>query len=98
MFVELGYFTKVEYGVLRISHGKVIIITKGSTICELYILEGSNVIVHSSSESEEFYDKSRLWELRSKRGECHEVILENFNEFSKRFDCSVVMVHMCPFT
>lgn len=46
---------------LNISHGEVSI-TKRSKICGLYIfLEGSNVVVYSSSAREEFHDMNNLY-------------------------------------
>lgn len=46
MFDDLDYCTRVEHVVLKISHGEVII-AKKFKICNLYILEYSNVVVHS---------------------------------------------------
>ena len=52
-------------------------------ICGLYILEGSNVVVHSSSPNEDFHEKNTLWDLRSSHGGCLGVVLEHFNEFCR---------------
>lgn len=65
MFNDLGYYIRVEHVMLKISHGEVSI-AKWSKICGLYILEGSNVVVHSSSASEYFRDKNKLCDLRSR--------------------------------
>lgn len=83
MFDDLGYSTRVEHVVFKISHGEVII-AKWSKVWRLYILEGSNVIVLSSSASEDFHDKNKLWDLRLRHGEFLEVILDHFNEFYRR--------------
>ena len=80
MFDDLGYCTRVEHKVLKISHDGVIM-DKWSKICWLYILEGFNVFVHSSSHNEDFHDKNNLWDLRSRHGKCMKVVLEHFNEF-----------------
>lgn len=81
MFDDIGYCTRFEHGVLKISHGEVII-DKGSKICFLYILECLNFVVHSSSTSEYFHEKNTLRDfLRSRHGRCMEVVLEYFNEF-----------------
>lgn len=60
------------------------IIAKRSKIRDLYILEGSNIVVHSSSTSEDFHDKKQLWDLRLRHGGCLEVVLEHFNEICIR--------------
>lgn len=57
---------------------------KGSKICVLYILNGSTVICHASSVSEDFHDKNMLWNLRSTHVKCMEVVVDNFNEFCKK--------------
>lgn len=59
MFVDVGYYTKVEHGVFKILHGGVFI-AKGSKISGLYILESSNVFVHSSSSNEYVPNKKKL--------------------------------------
>lgn len=59
MFYDLGYYTRVECGVLKISHDGVIIV-KESKIYGLYILAGSYVVVHSSLTSEDFHNKNNL--------------------------------------
>lgn len=56
MFDDLCYYTRFVHEVLKVSHGEMII-AKGSKIYDLYILEGSNFVVHSSSASEEFHEK-----------------------------------------
>lgn len=61
------------------SHGEVIIV-KGYKICDLYILEGFNV-VHSSSVGENFHDKNKPLDLRSMHGGWLKVVSENFNEY-----------------
>lgn len=67
VFYYLGYFTRVKHMVLKIFHGDVII-AEGSKIYNLYILEDSNVVVHSSSFSEDFHNKNKLWDLRLGHG------------------------------
>lgn len=59
MFDELAYCTIVEYWMLKILLDKMIIV-KGSKICDLCILEGFNVVVYSSSSSEDFNEKNKL--------------------------------------
>src|SRR3954470_16835809 len=59
MFHDLGYCTRVEHDVLKISHGEVII-AKWYKIYDLYILEDSNVVFHSSLPSENFHDNNKL--------------------------------------
>lgn len=80
MFDDLEYCIRVEHRVLKISHNEVII-TKWSKVCELYILEGSNFVFHSSSYSEKIHDKNKIWYLRPRHDGCLDVVLENFNEF-----------------
>ena len=58
MFDYLGCCTRVEHGVLKISRYELII-AKGSKICVLYILEGSN-IVNLSLTSGGFHDNEEL--------------------------------------
>lgn len=43
-----------------------VIIVKESKICGLYILKGSNIVFHSLLSSEDFHDKSKVWDLRSR--------------------------------
>ena len=59
----LGYCTRIERGMMRISHG-AFVIDKGSKIYGLYILEGSTVIAHASVASVNTLDKPKLWHLR----------------------------------
>lgn len=61
MFDDLGYHTIFEHGALKILYGGLII-AKGSRIYGLYIWEGSNVIFHSWSASEDFHDNEMLWD------------------------------------
>lgn len=68
---------------LKIPNGEVII-SKGSQICGVCILKGSNVIVHLSLSSEDFHDKNKLWDLWLRYGGCLEVISKHFNEFCWR--------------
>ena len=82
MFDDLGYCTRVEHGVLKISRDELII-AKGSKICGLYILEGSNVVIHSSLTSGGFHDKEELWDLSLRRYECLEKVSEEYNEFCR---------------
>ena len=58
MFDDLGYCTRAEHGVLKIPPDELIIV-KGSKIYGLYILEGSNVISHSSLTSGGFMNALR---------------------------------------
>lgn len=53
MFDDISYCTRVEHEMLNISHNEVNI-TKGYIIYGLYTLEGSNIVVHSSSTIEDF--------------------------------------------
>lgn len=55
MFDVIDYCTRVEHVILKIMHGGMIM-DKGDKICELYILKGFNVVVHSLSDSEDFHD------------------------------------------
>ena len=71
MFDDLGYCTRVGPKVLKSSRDELIIV-KGSKICCLYILEGSNVI-HSSLTSGAFHDKEELWDLSLRRYESLEI-------------------------
>lgn len=57
---------------LNIFNGEMII-AKGSKICGLYILKGFNVVVHSSSATEDTHDKNKLWDLISRHSECLKV-------------------------
>jgi len=50
MFDSLGYCTRIEYGVCKISHGALITV-KGSKMNGLYILYGSIVIGNASVAS-----------------------------------------------
>jgi len=63
MFDGLGYCTRIERGMMRISHG-ALVIAKGSKIHGLYILEGSIVIDHASVASVDTLDIIKLWHLR----------------------------------
>lgn len=83
MFDDLGCCTRVEHGMLKILHGKVII-AKVSKTCALYILKGSDVIFHSSSASDEFHKKKNICDLRSRYDGCLEIVLEHLNEFCIR--------------
>lgn len=65
MLDDIGYYTRFEYEVLNISHGRVIV-AKRYKLSGLYILYSSNAIGHSSSVIEDFYDKNMIWELRSR--------------------------------
>lgn len=58
MFDHLGYCTRVEHELLNFLHGGMII-SKGCKICGLYIIKGSNIIVHSLLCSEDFHDKNK---------------------------------------
>ena len=55
MFDGLGYCSRIEPGMMRISHG-ALLIAKGSEIKGLYILEGSTVIAHASVASVDTLD------------------------------------------
>lgn len=72
MFDDLGYFTRVELGMLKILEETII--AKGFKICDLYILEGCNNFIHSSSSNEEFHENNKLWDLRSRHGGCMKVV------------------------
>jgi len=63
MFDGLGYCTRIERGMMRISHG-ALVIAKGSKIHGLYILEGSTVIAHTPIASVNNLDITKLWHLR----------------------------------
>jgi len=63
MFNGLGYCTRIECGMMRISHG-ALVIAKRSKIHGLYILEGSTIIAHASVASEDTLDITKLWHLR----------------------------------
>ncbi|KAK2447548.1 secreted RxLR effector protein [Trifolium repens] len=63
MFDGLGYCTRIERGVMRISHG-ALVIAKGSKINGLYILDGSTVISNALAVSVETEDITKLWHLR----------------------------------
>ncbi|KAK2414734.1 secreted RxLR effector protein [Trifolium repens] len=63
MFDGLGYSTRIERGVMRISHG-ALVIAKGSKMNGLYILEGSTVISNACVTSVENADITKLWHLR----------------------------------
>lgn len=52
-------------------------------ICGLHILKVSIIIVHSSSVGDQFHDKNKLGDLRSRHGRCMKIVLENFSEFFK---------------
>ncbi|WJX42094.1 hypothetical protein P8452_29365 [Trifolium repens] len=58
-----GYCTRIERGVMRISHG-ALVIAKGSKINGLYILDGSTVISNALAVSVETEDITKLWHLR----------------------------------
>lgn len=68
---------------LKIKYGEAII-DKGSKMCDLYIFEGFNDVVHSSSVSEDFHENNKPYDLRSRHVGCVKVILEYFNEFCRR--------------
>jgi len=63
MFDLMGYITKVENGMMKVSTGASII-AKGRRSNGLYILEESTVIRHVSVASQTMEDKSKLWHLR----------------------------------
>ncbi|CAJ2642413.1 unnamed protein product [Trifolium pratense] len=63
MFDNLGYCTRIERGVMRISSG-ALVIAKGSKMNGLYILEGSTVISNALVTSVENADITKLWHLR----------------------------------
>ena len=90
MFDDLCYCTRVEHGVLKISHDELII-DKGSKICGLYNLEGSNVISHSSLTSGGFHDKYKLWALSLRLYECLEKVSEKYKELCKN---QVIKMHV----
>lgn len=83
MFDDLRYCTRFKHGVLKISHGEVII-AKGYKTYRLYILEGFNVVVNSSSASEDFHEKKTLWDLRSRHCGWTKTGSKHFNEFCIR--------------
>lgn len=49
------------------------------------ILEGSSFVTHSSSSSEDFHDKNKLYELRSRHGRFLEVVSKHFDNFCRRY-------------
>lgn len=59
MFNDLGYFTRIEHGMLKIWYD-TLIITKGSTMSSLYVLDGSIVIGNTQLASKLFHDKTKL--------------------------------------
>lgn len=59
MFNDLGYFTRIEHGMLKIWYD-TLIITKGSTMCSLYILDGSIVTSNTPLASKLFHDKTKV--------------------------------------
>ena len=59
----MGYTTKVENGIMKVSTGASII-AKGRRSNGLYILEGSTVIGQAFVASQTMEDKSKLWNLR----------------------------------
>ena len=63
-------------------HGETII-AKGYKTRGIYILEGFNVVVHSSLTSENFHEKNKMWYLRSRHGGFFEVVSEHFMGFAK---------------
>jgi len=63
MFYSLGYCTRIEHGVCKISHGALITV-KGSKMNGLYILDGSIVIGNASVASVVPHNNSELWHLR----------------------------------
>lgn len=83
MYDVLGYCTNIEHEVLKILYGEAIIV-KGSKRRDFYILEGSNVVDNSSSTSEDFHDKNKLWDLWSMHGDACMLFSENFNEVFRR--------------
>lgn len=63
MFENLGFATKIEHGMLKISNGNLVI-AKGMKRNGLHILEGSTVIAQAVVASQSHYDKTRLWHMR----------------------------------
>ena len=63
MFDVLGYSTKIEHGILKISNGWLIV-AKGTKRNGLYILYVSTIISHASMASQTLHDKIKLWHLR----------------------------------
>lgn len=64
MFGDLGYCTRVEQKVLKVSHD-ALIMDKWSKIYGLYILIGSTIIIHASLDSKHFHDNTNICNLRS---------------------------------
>lgn len=58
MFDDIDYCTKIESRVLKLLFG-ALIMTKGSKIYGLYILNGYIVIVHALLASQVFHNKSQ---------------------------------------
>jgi len=63
MFDSLGYCTRIEHGVCKISHGALITV-KESKMNGLYILDGSIVIGNASMAGVVPHNNSELWHLR----------------------------------
>ena len=63
MFDSLGYCTRIEHGVCKISHGALITV-KGYRMNGLYILDGSIVIGNASVANVASHNNSELWHLR----------------------------------
>ncbi|XP_027355307.1 uncharacterized protein LOC113865129 [Abrus precatorius] len=65
MFDDLGYSTKTQHGVLKISKGSLVIVkgNKDKNNC-LFILDYFVVTAHVSLASNTLFDKTKLWHLR----------------------------------
>lgn len=63
IFYILGYITKIERGLIKISNG-ALIVAKGVKMNGLHILDGSIVIAHAFVASQTLQDKTQLWLLR----------------------------------
>lgn len=59
MFYDLSCCTRVEHEVLKFAQDGLIM-TKGSKICRLYVLDNSPAIEHVSSSSQDFLNKNKL--------------------------------------
>nr|KYP46507.1 hypothetical protein KK1_031912 [Cajanus cajan] len=59
MFDSLGYTTKVEHGMMKISNG-ALIVAKGTKRNGLFILDGYTVIAHAFVTSQTLYYKIKL--------------------------------------
>ena len=58
MFDNLGYSTKIEHGLIKISNG-ALIVAEGVKRKGLYILDGSTAIAHASVASQMLQDKTK---------------------------------------